>query len=59
MSASREQSGGTSVHDELIYVVIHLRCFMLRHVRAKLFKGGSGLPPQGRDRAVPLALPPG
>jgi hypothetical protein len=23
------------------------------------FKGGSGLPPQGRDRAVPLALPPG
>lgn len=23
------------------------------------FKDGSGLPPQGRDRAVPLALPPG
>src|ERR1700678_4456852 len=58
MSARREQSAGTSVHDELIYVVIPLRCFMLRHVRDKLFKGGSGLPPQGRFRCGAPRSPP-
>ena len=59
MSARREQSAGTSVHHELIYVVIPLRRFLLRGVRDKLFQERIRPTPPGPDRAVPLALPPG
>ena len=58
--ARREQSAATPVHEELIYVVIPLRRFMLRGVRDKLFQERiRPTPPGPGPLRCPSLSPPG